>query len=316
VLMSVMNQRPDKATIEEVALVKGIDASFVEKDWFVTQVIAIISGIQIEGFEIIFSGGTALSKAHNLLHRFSEDIDFRILAKRHLRTRSALSDFKKAIIEALRQHGFSIEDHHIKARDQNRFFSIDLEYESVFPRADALRPHILIEMTARDIQLPPISLPVSSFINSLSRQPPEVECINCIAPVESAADKLSAIAWRIPDRVRNGQHDDPSIVRHIHDLSMLRDHAIARPDFENLVMSAMQEDDDRAKNDLSLAGMEMAEKFARMLEILDTDKAYPAEYDRFVKSVSYAESGQAPDFTNAMQSVRCLIDSITKQSPL
>lgn len=156
----------------------------------------------------------------------------------------------------------------MKARDENRFFAIDLEYETAFPREEALRPynieknkerppHIQIEMTARDIQLPSLVRPVSSFLSELAKHPPEVSAITCIDPVESAADKLSAIAWRIPDRVRGDQYDDPSVVRHIHDLAMLKDRALAHPGFAALVTKSMQEDDGRAKNDLTLEGMAM-----------------------------------------------------------
>lgn len=307
-----MNQRPKKDLLTEVATLKGMKESFVEKDWLVTQVISIIKGINKEGFEAVFSGGTALSKAHNLLFRFSEDVDFRVLCAPELRTRKALSGFKHAVVDALRIGGFAIEDRHVKARDENRFFAIDLKYETAFPRADALRPHIQIEMTARDIQLPHIALPVSSFLNELAKQPPEVPAIGCIDPIESAADKLSAIAWRIPDRVRGDQYDDPSIVRHIHDLSMLKDRALAHSGFAGLVANSMQEDDSRAKNDASLEGMAMSEKLAKMLVVLDTDAAYPDEYRRFVEDVSYAKSGKAPDFASAVHAVRELVKAVSQ----
>jgi hypothetical protein len=42
-LMSVMNQRPEKEVFEEVALLKSIAPSFIEKDWFVTQIIAVLA---------------------------------------------------------------------------------------------------------------------------------------------------------------------------------------------------------------------------------------------------------------------------------
>lgn len=77
-----MNIFPKKALIEEVALVRRISEAFVEKDWFVTQVIKILAENQQTDFILIFTGGTALSKAHKLIHRFSEDIDFRILNHR------------------------------------------------------------------------------------------------------------------------------------------------------------------------------------------------------------------------------------------
>ena len=77
-----MNVLPEKSIIEEVASIKGISESFVEKDWYVTQVIKTVSEITYQDFQIIFTGGTALSKAHNLILRFSEDVDFRVIILR------------------------------------------------------------------------------------------------------------------------------------------------------------------------------------------------------------------------------------------
>lgn len=62
-----MNEAPAKEIIEEVASEFVIDPAFVEKDWYVTQVIQIMSAFSYEDFTLIFSGGTALSKAHQLL---------------------------------------------------------------------------------------------------------------------------------------------------------------------------------------------------------------------------------------------------------
>lgn len=310
-----MNARPKKELLIEAAKIKDMRESFVEKDWFVTQVIKLISSIHLDGFEIVFSGGTALSKAHNLLFRFSEDVDFRLLCAEDLCNRKALSSFKHAVVDALRASGFRIEDHHVKARDENRFFSIDLEYESAFAREDALRPHIQIEMTARDIQLPKIDLPVSSFLNELAKQTPEVPKIGCINPVESAADKLSALAWRVPDRIRGGQYDDPSIVRHIHDLAMLKDKALSHSDFARLAKNAIKEDEGRAKNDAALDKLGQSEKLLKMLEILETDTGYKDEYSRFVEGVSYAQSGQTPDFDTALKAVRALVQAVIQANP-
>ena len=38
-----MNAVPDKAVIEEVALELGIDPAFVEKDWYVVQILSIVN---------------------------------------------------------------------------------------------------------------------------------------------------------------------------------------------------------------------------------------------------------------------------------
>ncbi|MCB1562706.1 MAG: nucleotidyl transferase AbiEii/AbiGii toxin family protein [Alphaproteobacteria bacterium] len=252
-LMSVTNVQPtDKSIFEDAALETGIAAPFVEKDWYVTQVISALSAIETDGYEIIFSGGTALSKAHGLLQRFSEDIDFRVLTENT--GRKALSAYKNTVIEKLRESGFGIEEHQIKARDGNRYFSID--------------------------------------------------------PVESAADKLSALAWRIPDRVRGGKYDDPAIVRYIHDLAVLKDAAMKNDDFARLVLSSMSHDDRRSKNNPDFAGLPVDEKFKQMFEILDTDQEYRREYERFVKGVSYAPEGDVPGYDAALDAVRLLAKSV------
>jgi len=77
-----MNILSKREIIEEVAQIKGISEAFIEKDWFVTQVIKIISNVTFEDYSIVFTGGTALSKAHGLIHLFSEDICFNVIVCR------------------------------------------------------------------------------------------------------------------------------------------------------------------------------------------------------------------------------------------
>jgi Nucleotidyl transferase AbiEii toxin, Type IV TA system len=305
-----MNLRPERSVFEEVAELRQILPAFVEKDWFVTQVIAAIAKTYTQGFQIIFTGGTALSKAHGLLERFSEDVDFRVLTDVEPK-RAALSTFKHTVVDALRQSGFAINEDRVRARDQNRFFSIDIDYESYFTRADALRPHIQIEMSVRATQLAPIELPVGSFVSIATKTPPEVVKIACIDPVESAADKISALAWRVLDRVRGGAYDDPSIVRHLHDLAILKDRALANPQFSVLAMSAMNADAARPKNKPELIDLSPHEKLARMLSVLHDDKIYEAEYTRFVGGVSYADASRVPKYWDAVSAAERLTRTIT-----
>lgn len=304
--MSILNAVPDKELFEQVADQLAIDESFVEKDWYVTQVIGVLGELHHDQFEIIFSGGTALSKAHGLLKRFSEDIDFRVLAPANRQGRSPLSGFKVAVLQRLREAGFPIGPEQVKARDENRFFAVDIEYESVFPRKEALRPHIQLELTVRGLQMPHRYLPVSSLVASAAGQSPEVKLIGCVNPVESAADKLSALAWRLPDRRRGGPYDDPTVVRHIHDLAILKDTALGDENFPILVKEAMQADNDRSKNNTSFSALSMQEKFGQMMGVLTEDKEYPREYALFVQGVSYAPEGETPDFEAGIEAIKTL----------
>jgi predicted nucleotidyltransferase component of viral defense system len=303
-----MNVFPSKTQFEEAAAELAIDAAMVEKDWYVARVLAFLCDQQFPGFEIVFSGRTALSKAHGLIHRFSEDVDFRVITNlegSHNQQRQKLSEFKNGVVTALRQAGFKVSDP--VARDGNRYFTVDVEYDTLFDRHDALRPHIKLELKVASPQLLVKQMPVASFLAKLANLAPEVEAIACIDLVETAADKLSALAWRIPNRVRGEANDDPAIVRHIHDLAALEN--LVRDDarFPKLVATSMQLDNDTLLKNKSTFGHSNAKKFAQMLSILTQDAEYRKEYDQFVKSVSYAPWSAKPDFDTALEAVRRLV---------
>ena len=307
-----MNILPRKEIIEEVAQIKGISEAFIEKDWFVTQVIKIISTISFEDYRIVFTGGTALSKAHGLIQRFSEDVDFRVIApslEGLSKTKQAriLSAFKKEIIRHLREN-FDINEEQIKANNGNKFVAIEINYSTFFTRADALRPHILLEFTVSELLLPAINLPVSSMINQVAKQQAEIDKIACINPVENAADKLSAITWRIAERVRGSENDSPDIVRHIHDLAILKDLAMNNPKFSELVISAMERDKNRSEVIKSLS---VKEKLSNVVEIISTDLEYSKEYERFVNAMSYADSDSVPTFKVALEGVGELVGLVS-----
>ena len=76
----------------------GMAVAAVEKDWWVVQVLAIIFEMNV-GKHLVFKGGTSLSKAWNLISRFSEDVDLAIEPK----FLGFEGDLKKKDITALRK---------------------------------------------------------------------------------------------------------------------------------------------------------------------------------------------------------------------
>lgn len=55
----------------------GIHSAIIEKDYYVT---LLLQKIVEKNLEIIFKGGTSLSKCHKIISRFSEDIDIGVNA--------------------------------------------------------------------------------------------------------------------------------------------------------------------------------------------------------------------------------------------
>jgi hypothetical protein len=300
---------PSRAVLEEVALHMGIQEAFVEKDWYVTQTIGLLVQNPYADFTIVFTGGTSLSKAHKLIERFSEDIDFRVIApsldgESSSTMRKALSGFKQHLVGLLE---WSFKVLRVDGRDGNRHIMVDLAYPTVFGPSEPLRPHIKLEFTLSNLLLAGVVLPVSSFVNTVAGRMPEIPQITCIDPVENAVDKLSAITWRIPSRVRGENDRQPDVVRHLHDLAKLSKQALASPDFSRLVSYTIQRDANRAD---SLRVLTPFEKLKHMLRILETDPLYPNEYDMFVYGMSYAQDAVVPTYSEALEAVKRLIEKV------
>jgi len=67
--------------IKETSDVLDLHESIIEKDYYVTQLIQALSGVENEYFRLVFCGGTCLAKAHRIVQRMSEDVDFKIQRK-------------------------------------------------------------------------------------------------------------------------------------------------------------------------------------------------------------------------------------------
>jgi predicted nucleotidyltransferase component of viral defense system len=109
-----------------VALELGIDPAFVEKDWYVVQLIRVLMATDLFGAQLIFTGGTALAKAHRLLQRFSGDIDFRLVLPQEpplsrSGQRTLLSKIRSQVQKVITTH-FPPDAVQWKARDENLFF--------------------------------------------------------------------------------------------------------------------------------------------------------------------------------------------------
>lgn len=63
-----------QAIFVQIGIKLNIHPAAVEKDWWVVQTLAMIQKLEVAP-HIVFKGGTSLSKAWNIIERFSEDID-------------------------------------------------------------------------------------------------------------------------------------------------------------------------------------------------------------------------------------------------
>ncbi len=297
----------DPRLVEDAANRLDTDEGLVEKDWHVVRALGVIAALDHGDMRPAFSGGTSLSAAWGLIKRFSEDIDFKVATPAASSTSQARAHrrrYRERVLAALNAADLKVIGKPMGGREGN-FFSTDLAYHSEFPVTPGFRPHLRLEMTFDAPALPPIERPIRSLLALAQKQPPEIPAFPCVDPIETAADKLSALAWRVCVRQRGSERDDPTVIRHLHDLAALEQRVIPAPAFKTLLAKAMIADTGRGGGQ---APREPAERFAGMLDRLTTDRLWAEEYAEFVRNVSFAGADEKITFPAALEAVRRLVN--------
>jgi predicted nucleotidyltransferase component of viral defense system len=302
-----MNVSPfNSADLYEASLLLQIEEVFIEKDWFVTKLIKdTYSFTSSDPLELIFSGGTALSKAHKKIARFSEDVDFRIHSPDPFK-RTMLSRWRKSLVEYLHEKGWSVLEEDIVARDEGRYIAIKIDYPTLYPQHRSLRPRLKLEFRARSIQLPPTMCEVSSFLNSAAKKESEVPEIRCLNLIENAADKLAALAWRVPARLAQVKRsEDPNLVRHIYDLASLLPSITDGGIFVSCLEASMRADAEETHKDEQ--SINPCAQIRTALKILQTTSTYRDEYEIFVGGMVYDNMDSCPSFDEGLTAIETLL---------
>ena len=223
-----MSDNPSLRDLLEVQKHFGLPSpALVEKDWYVVRALAALAAVDASPLRLVFSGGTALSRAHRLIRRMSEDIDLKILSAEPL-TRPALRQLRKVLTQALLNAGFLFDPEnpaHRESGNASRYTLYRLPYAPIVQGEGALRPEIQIETAVWPLRRPAVERPVRSFLAEAFERPPEVTAIPCVALVETAAEKFVALTRRAgAELAQAGGPRDPTLVRHVYDLYMIRAH--------------------------------------------------------------------------------------------
>lgn len=271
------------------------------------RLVSVVAAVEQDSLRLAFAGGTSLSKGFGLIKRFSEDLDFKVILPAKGVSRRARARYRRSIVQGIRTAGgWELNDDDIVAGNESRHFGCRLRYPTRFAAHAALRPHIRLEVTFASPALPVEDRSLRSFVAEARNDDAEVRRIACVAPVETAADKLSALTWRVLARRRGDEGDDATLIRHLHDLAALEPPAAAHERFPALASRVLRADANRGGVSPELAALPPTERFAAALKTLASDPDYPSEYERFVLAMSYADAGETPTFAAALESVRRL----------
>lgn len=234
----------------EIAIQKRIPVAAVEKDWWVVQTLRAIFETEIRSFTV-FKGGTSLSKAWNLIERFSEDIDLALdrsfLGFEGEMTISQVKKLRKKSYEYIStglfpmlQNQFEtmgldvkMEIEPVKNTDQDPLI-IQVIYPSIVDVSSYILPRVLVELGSRSLKEPFTIKPIRSYVGeiyadkSFADEPINIPSVN---PERTFLEKIFLLheEFQKPaDKIRVNR-----MSRHLYDLGKLNESPFAHIAFSD-----------------------------------------------------------------------------------
>jgi hypothetical protein len=225
--------------IRIVATEKSVDPALVEKDYWIMH---CLYGLQRLGLQFQLKGGTSLSKGHQIIDRFSEDIDIRIEPPPQMDVKTRRSQTKRSHIQSRRNFydwlAKTIRIDGVEkverdtAFDNDDLFSagIRLSYKSSANAMVGLKPGVLLEVGFDEVR-PNEPKDISSWLYDYASDKVSIidnraKGVACYDPGYTFVEKLQTISTKFRQQQASG--DSPTdFMRHYYDVySLLRQKAV------------------------------------------------------------------------------------------
>jgi predicted nucleotidyltransferase component of viral defense system len=303
----MLNKKDLRDLIETTLLNIKLTGAVIEKDYYVTQVIHALSDIQNEYFRLVFAGGTCLAKAHRIVDRMSEDIDFKIQIKNNKifsrsRLIKELKEFRTQIKSSLVVPGLTtIED---VSRNEGKYQRVILQYPYTYPISPTLRPDLLLEFTLSDIRLSVEDLSIKTIIEDVLKEmilftSPQTPCISVD---ETAIEKWVGLTRRIIAIERGYDPDDKALVRHIYDLNSIKQANKINANFFALAKAIITSDAKQFKNRHKEYSANPGAEIRESLALLKNKPIWKEHYQTFLAEMVY-DSSTAIEYEKAIATI-------------
>lgn len=230
------------AILNQATELTGLPSVAIEKDWWVTLALNASFALPYSK-NIVFKGGTSLSKGWNLIERFSEDVDLAIDRKyfgfdgdisksqiKNLRKQSCefisttfLNDLTKTLAEWKAIDECKLIAQPIKDSDKDPQV-IEIYYNSVIDASEYLPQRVLIEVSSRSLIEPIEARDVNSILSENFPQQNFVTVpfvIPTVLPQRTFLEKIFLLHEEFslaPEKIRIDR-----LSRHLYDLEKLMD---------------------------------------------------------------------------------------------
>ena len=235
-----LSEKDRKLIIDQVSSATGLLPVAIEKDLWVMIALRAIFSTELKD-HMVFKGGTSLSKAWNIIERFSEDIDLAVdrsfFEFRGDLSRSQIKNLRKAsckyvnekfgklLYDALLEQGvkeFEIKVTEFEESDTDPL-AIELRYNSLVEKQEYLHPRILIEISSRSLIEPFELRELKSLISTVYPDQKFIDTpieIPTVLPSRTLLEKMFLLHEEF-QKPQDRKIRSARMTRHLYDISRL-----------------------------------------------------------------------------------------------
>lgn len=317
------------AVFQETGKRKGLPAAVIEKDWWVSLTLRIIFTMEI-GSHLVFKGGTSLSKAWQLIARFSEDIDLAVdrgflgfegsLSKSQVKrlrkdSHTYISEvFVNDLNTAFAEHDVADVKIHtgtVTASDQDPLI-IEIYYPGITESIAYVESRVLVEIGSRSLREPFTMRTISSIVGEEyvgeEFADPAIE-IPCVNPERTFLEKIFLLHEEFQKPEENIRVDRLS--RHLYDVQKIMSTEFADIAFND--MTLYETIVKHRKHFNPLRGMDYALHKPGSIQLIPPDKVlkdWQKDYEDMRVNMIHEESLPFKDLMKEIENLQNRINKI------
>ena len=272
------NKSEWKEIIDTVSLELKCNPLMIEKDTVQSMFLYELSKSELP---FVFKGGTSLSKAYDLIDRFSEDIDLSMFRSI---TDKEKKKSKETIIAIATELGLVLKnpDDVLSRHDYNKYL---FEYESFYSQD---RLEIMIETSYYQISYPVVKHDISCFIGKFCKKnnvslPIEFEAISFEMSVQSLERTFIDKVFAVCDYKIQNMMDRDS--RHLYDIAKIYPNITITDDIKDLIKN-VRLDRSKLKNNPSA---DPKYNINEMLTNIIKSRFYEPDYKNITQKLLYED---------------------------
>lgn len=233
-----------KTIITAINARSGFPEKAIEKDWWVTMVLRALFQTPYAN-NLLFKGGTSLSKSWKLIERFSEDIDIAIDKEtvgyegtpttksqiKRLKEKSSLftkTILKEALEKQLLEVGIPADACTVIAEETASSDTdpqkLIITYPPLFEPNPYLADQVIVEVSARSLKEPFTAVKIQSIIDDYAQEQPYAYpafAVPSVNPERTFLEKAFLLHEEFQKPAEKVKHERKS--RHFHDLHQIMD---------------------------------------------------------------------------------------------